>query len=80
MTDTSLLGKQIQLTGISQKGKNRIRENGPMWVVFAVTDTVLFAPSERGPFLFVAPVGKNHYDKASRWVRITNDPDFTIIN
>lgn len=38
----SLLGKQIKLKGISQKGKNRVREHGSDWIVFAETDRVLF--------------------------------------
>lgn len=75
----SLLGKKIQLVGISQKGKNRIREQGPMWMVFAECETVLFSPGEIGPWLFISPVGKLHSDKASRWVRVTGDIDFSII-
>jgi hypothetical protein len=75
----SLLGKKIQLVGKSQKGKNRVREQGPMWIVFAETETVLFAPSERGPWIFIAPEGKTHDDKASRWIRVTGDVDFNIV-
>ena len=75
----SLLGKRIQLVGISQKGKNRIREQGPIWTVFAETNTVLFSPNEKGPWLFVSPEGKTHSDKASRWIRLYDDKDFSII-
>jgi len=75
----SLLGKKIQLRGISQKGKNRVRELGTMWIVFAECDFVLFAPNEKGPWLFISPENRAHSDKASRWIRTTNDIDFCII-
>lgn len=74
----SLLGKQIQLKGISQKGKNRVREHGDRWTVFAETDVILFAPSKRGPWLFISPVGTNQDSKASRWVRANDDEDFVV--
>jgi hypothetical protein len=75
----TLLGKTIQLKGLSQKGKNRVREHGDRWVVLAETDHVLFSPGEPGPWMFVAPVGKGQDDKASRWVRSVGDGDFTVI-
>lgn len=75
----ALLGKTIQLVGITQKGKNRIRENGDRWVVLAETDRVLFAPGQVGPWLFVAPPGKGQDDKVSRWVRSNDDADFNVV-
>jgi hypothetical protein len=54
----SFLGKKIRLKGKSQKGKNRIREQGETWCVFAVTDHVLFNKGVAGPWLFVSPEGK----------------------
>ena len=75
----SLLGKTIRLKGKTMKGKNRIREHGDMWNVLAETDTVLFAPSSTGPFLFIAPPGKDQNDKSSRWIKSANDLDFEII-
>jgi hypothetical protein len=72
------LGKTIQLKGISNKGKNRIREHNNQWTVLAETQTVLFAPGQIGPFLFVAPKGKDQNDKASRWIKASGDPDFVI--
>ncbi len=76
----SLLGKTIRLKGKTQKGKNRVREHGEMWVVFAECETVLFAPSKKGPWLFLSPLGKNQDDKASRWVKSTDDVDFDVFN
>ena len=74
----SLLGKKVKLTGITQKGKNRIREFGETWVVFAETDRILFAPNQPGPWLFVAPIGLDQNSKASRWVKSTADQDFVV--
>ena len=74
-----ILGKTIRLKGKTQKGKNRVREHGEMWTVLAETETVLFAPSSKGPWLFAAPVGKNQDDKASRWIHGLNDLNFDVI-
>lgn len=76
----SLLGKEIQLKGLSQKGKNRIKENNTIWVVLAETDSVLFAPGKPGPWLFISPIGKDQNDKASRWIKSSDDPDFEIVS
>ena len=75
----TLLGKQIQLKGLTQKGKNRVREHGDRWTVLAETERVLFAPSAQGPWLFVAPQGLGQNDKASRWIRASGDPDFSMV-
>lgn len=74
----TLLGKEIQLKGITQKGKNRIRENNNRWTVLAETDRVLFAPGVQGPWLFVSPNGKGQDSKAARWIMAVGDPDFLI--
>lgn len=75
----ALLGKTIQLKGISQKGKNRVRDHGERWTVLAETDRVLFAPNNPGPWLFIAPHGQGQNDKASRWIRANGDSDFTMV-
>ena len=74
----SLLGKKVKLTGISQKGKNRIRDHSNEWIVLAETDRILFAPNQPGPWLFLAPVGCDQNHKASRWVKATADQDFVV--
>ena len=79
----ALLGKIVQLKGISQLGKNRIRSHGDRWTVLAETDRVLFAPSAVGPWLFLTPnvagPGLGQDDKAARWVQSTGDPDFIVV-
>lgn len=75
----SLLGKRIRLKGLSQKGKNRIKENGDRWTVWAETDRVLFSPGKMGPWLFVSPEGQTQDDKSSRWMKVIDDTDFIIL-
>lgn len=75
----ALLGKTIQLKGLSNKGKNRIRAHGERWTVLAETDRVLFAPGQTGPWIFIAPHGFGQNDKASRWIRATGDLDFVVV-
>lgn len=75
---TKFLGKTIRIHGISQKGKNRVRENGDEWVVLAETDHVLFAPNQPGPWLFIAPQGQDQHGSGTRWVRAVGDQDFSI--
>jgi len=70
---------KLILEGITQKGKNRIRENGPMWEIHARTEKVLFNP-EPGPWLFIAPVGLGQLAKQSRWIKEVNDVDFKIVS
>jgi len=74
----SLLGKIVKLEGLTQKGKNRIRENNNRWIVLAETEHVLFSPGVKGPWAFVAPEGCDQNHKASRWIKISGDPDFLV--
>jgi hypothetical protein len=73
------LGKEIILKGISQKGKNKIKINGEKWIVFAKTDTILFSPNDKGPWIFISPINKTHTDKASMWIKLNNDENFVIL-
>jgi hypothetical protein len=75
----SIIGNKIKLKGITQKGKNRVRENGNEWVVLAETDTILFAPGRFGPWAFVSPMGESYMHKAARWIKVQNDLDFEVI-
>ena len=75
----ALIGKIIQLKGLSNKGKNRIRDHGDRWCVLAETERVLFSPNANGPWIFIAPEGCNQNDKSSRWIRVSGDQDFVMI-
>ena len=73
----TILGKNIRLKGITQKGKNRVRDHGETWAVLAETDKVIFNP-ELGPWLFISPAGCDQFHKASRWIKRNNDFDFEV--
>ena len=64
------------LKGITQKGKNRIREHGEFWVLVRTSDSVIFN-SLPGQWFLVAPCNNG---SASRWIHSTNDKDFEIIS
>jgi len=63
------------LTGKSQKGKNRVRELGPIWKIVEIRDNVAFS-TENGPWALIVPANGDK-DK-SRWVNMKNDKDFEI--
>ena len=62
------------LTGKTQKGKNRVRENGKEWVVKKTVNRVLF-DSRQGPWFMVVPVNA---PGNGRWVHLTDDKDFSL--
>lgn len=64
------VGQEIELHPISQKGKSRIAQHGPLWIVKIIKGTSLLVWSLNG--------GDRHCDK--RWISIDNDKDFTISN
>lgn len=77
----------LVLAGKTAKGKNRLREaHAAMpgwdgsWRVQNKQERVTFAPSVRGPWLFVAPRGADsaNREKHSRWVHEFVDADFTV--
>ena len=67
----------LLLEGISQHGKNRIREHGAEWRM-VLTKPSIQAPSHarlKGPFATVV----SELTGARRWVSLTDDPDFSIM-
>lgn len=62
----------IKLKGISQKGKNRIHEQGEDWEIVREQERVPFS-METGPWLLLSS-GNN-----LRWIHKTNDKDFEIV-
>ena len=65
----------IHLKGRTQKGKNRIQENGERWEVIEERLNVLFSP-EYGPWILICPVDSK---KNIRWIKEKNDSDFEIV-
>jgi hypothetical protein len=83
----AFLGKIIQLQGVSQKGKNRVREHGDRWTVLAdpaIRSGATVNPNGgtdfkdgKSPQFFITPVGCDQHHSASRWILQYNDPDFS---
>lgn len=72
------IGIVVTLTGITKKGKQRVRDFGPCWRVLRHEDRVLFNP-EIGPWLLITPLGRVAEDNAARWVRANCDADFVVL-
>lgn len=65
------IGQTIKVRGLSQKGKNRIREHGNVWTIIQISETVRFS-SDIGPWLLLRSLNGN----SIRWMKETNDKDF----
>jgi len=66
----------INLKGISKKGKERLKRDGPNnWIIMQESGSVAFSP-EPGPWLLL---GKNDDVGKMRWVKMTGDKDFEIV-
>ena len=61
------IGQEIEIEGISLKGKNRVREQGSTFSILEIKDRVLFS-DKLGPWLQLK----------HRWVHATEDKDFRI--
>lgn len=75
------IGTRLVLMGTSKKGKERIRNLTTVWEVLDTADIVLFAPSVKGPWLFVEPLMEDKSKKlrGARWIHGTSDKDFMIV-
>jgi hypothetical protein len=69
-------GTKLLLTGKSAHGRHIIKKCGPQWIVYAVTDKILFNPVT-GPWLYIAPIGKPFQDLSSIWIQENEDLNFT---
>lgn len=49
------VGDKVKLTGITQHGKNRVREQSDVWEVIRMSPTVSFKTSASGPFMLLQP-------------------------
>ena len=66
----------IILKGITQKGKNRVREQGSEWVISKMQDKVEFS-QERGPWWLIRPITGSKLQE--RWIRNMVDNDFEVV-
>ena len=66
---------QVTLIGLTQHGKNRVKEQGPLWKIKNVFESVLTARHRncQGPFLLI------ENDRGdTRIVARKDDPDFIV--
>lgn len=66
------IGQSVTLKGVSQKGKNRVREHGPVWTVVDISQTVRFSDVP-GPWLLLSSP-----DTCIRWFNPRQDKDFAF--
>lgn len=68
-------GDILIIEGISQKGKNRVKELGKEWHILNITDKVLFS-SEKTDWILVTPAVNSC---KFRWMKKVGDSDFRIV-
>ena len=74
---------QILIKGVSQKGKQRLREWGTSCLIMRESETVLFS-TESCRWLYILPVDVptsncREPQDGSRWIKAINDKDFKIL-
>ena len=69
------IGDLVKCSGVSQKGKSRIKELGEFWTVVRITDgkDLQFAKSDK-LFVLLQSLKKDWV----RWVAVSNDQHFKI--
>lgn len=77
-------GQVVSLRGKSNKGKQKIRHFGELWVIVGIQDTVQFT-HVRGPWINVRSTKQRDEDGNAvnvdfRWVHETSDTDFEILS
>ena len=65
------------LKGLTQKGKNRIRELGSEWTLVKEKESVLFS-QVTGPWWLIIPLSGD--ETKSRWIHSTKDKDFEVVS
>ena len=70
---------EIKLAGRSRHGKNRINEFGDEFVIVDFRPSIATTTHRglNGPFVFLNC--KQNLIKGSRWISLTDDPDFAVL-
>lgn len=74
------VGMRLQLLGLTNKGKQRLREFGTVWRVVIIEHSVLFEKI-KGPWLFIEPLMEDSSQRllGGRWINGRSDLDFSIV-
>lgn len=68
------VGSKIKLSGLSQKGKNRIRELDSDWQILRIAERIQCS-SESGPWLLIQSAQSPAHH---RWIHRHHDGDFWL--
>jgi len=68
----------IELAGLSKRGRQVIKERGARWRVLTKRDSVLFS-DKRGPWLLVVPADLPQESETSRWIHSLFDENFKVM-
>ena len=70
--------KLVTLAGISRRGKNRVFEQGSNWKIIGEANAITTVRHRgcAGPFLCLRSMDD---PEETRWVSLTDDPDFEVI-
>lgn len=74
MLDWVFVGEFVEVRGISQKGRNRVNEHGPIWKIVKVLDKDLLGIMPIGSILLESSDAIKHL----RWVK-PDDEHFDLI-
>ena len=69
-------GDKVKLVGKTKHGKNRVREQGPTWVVVKVGSGMGFAEDNNKEFALLS--AESRPDDHWRWVALKEDKNFTM--
>lgn len=71
------VGDRVKLTGLTKHGKNRVREQGDMWTVTAISVAHMSGFAPQGTIIALI---RAHSDpnKHWRWVEVENDKNFHV--
>ncbi len=68
-------GDTVKLTGKTKHGKNRVREQGAVWIVVKVKPGMLFCDDKEKEF---ALLRKDNPSQDWRWVALKDDKNFSV--
>lgn len=70
------VGNRVKLAGKTKHGKNRVREQGELWIVVKIKKNVVFASDMRKEFALLRAEARPA--EFWRWVAIDDDKNFTM--
>lgn len=69
-------GDTVKLTGKTKHGKNRVREQGAVWIVVKVKSGMLFCEDKEKEFALLRK--EDNPGEFWRWVALKEDKNFSV--